>query len=113
MAAEEGDGEEEKTIVVGAEDTAAEEIVAGADEEEEMHGGWDGGHGGGGGMFRPPPGFRFIPTEDEMIRYYLLPKLQGRAYVPNNAIIEDTVYQCHPDGLTSTFVLLLPSVSAA
>uniref|UniRef100_A0A8R7QVU2 NAC domain-containing protein n=1 Tax=Triticum urartu TaxID=4572 RepID=A0A8R7QVU2_TRIUA len=69
-----------------------------------MHGGWDGGHGGGNGMFRPPPGFRFMPTEDEMIRYYLLPKLQGRAYVPNNAIIEDTVYQCHPDGLTSKYM---------
>uniref|UniRef100_N1R0H2 NAC domain-containing protein 29 n=1 Tax=Aegilops tauschii TaxID=37682 RepID=N1R0H2_AEGTA len=104
MAAEEGDGEEDKAIVVGAGDTAEEEIVAGADEEEEMHGGWDGGGGGGDGMFRPPPGFRFMPTEDEMIRYYLLPKLQGRAYVPNNAIIEDSVYQCHPDGLTSKYM---------
>lgn len=103
MAEQEGDGEE-KTIVVGAWDTE-EEILAWADEEEEeMDGGWDGG-GGGDGLFLPPPGFRFAPTEDEMIRYYLLPKLQGRAYVPNNAIIEDTVYQCHPDELTCTFVL--------
>lgn len=103
MAEQEGDGEE-KTIVVGAWDTE-EEILAWADEEEEeMDGGWDGG-GEGDGLFLPPPGFRFAPTEDEMIRYYLLPKLQGRAYVPNNAIIEDTVYQCHPDELTCTFVL--------
>ncbi|CAM0903408.1 unnamed protein product [Alopecurus aequalis] len=46
-----------------------------------------------------PPGFRFIPTDEEMIEYYLLPRLQGRPHVPNDAIIDDYVYSCHPDDL--------------
>ncbi|KAM0908474.1 hypothetical protein ACQ4PT_015445 [Festuca glaucescens] len=46
-----------------------------------------------------PPGFRFTPTDEELIEYYLLPRLQGRPHVPNDAIIDDYVYRCHPDEL--------------
>jgi hypothetical protein len=48
---------------------------------------------------RFPPGFRFTPTDDELIEYYLLPRLQGRPHVPTDAIIEDYVYRSHPDQL--------------
>ncbi|XP_051218687.1 uncharacterized protein [Lolium perenne] len=48
---------------------------------------------------RFPPGFRFTPTDDELIEYYLLPRLQGRPHVPTDAIIEDYVYRYHPDQL--------------
>uniref|UniRef100_A0ACD5UT87 Uncharacterized protein n=1 Tax=Avena sativa TaxID=4498 RepID=A0ACD5UT87_AVESA len=68
------DGDEEKEIVA----------VVGGDENQ-----WS----------PPPPGFRFSPTDDELIEYYLLPRLQGRPHVPNDAIIEDYVYRCHPDDL--------------
>ncbi|PNT61630.1 uncharacterized protein LOC100827131 [Brachypodium distachyon] len=46
-----------------------------------------------------PPGFRFMPTDEELVEYYLLPRLQGRPHVPNDCIIEDNVYRCHPDEL--------------
>ena len=46
-----------------------------------------------------PPGFRFMPTDDELIEYYLLPRLQDRPHVRNAAIIEDYVYSSHPDDL--------------
>ncbi|XBI57802.1 hypothetical protein VPH35_039127 [Triticum aestivum] len=48
-----------------------------------------------------PVGFRFAPTDEELVEYYLLPRLQGRQQVPNHAIIEDNVYRCHPDELVN------------
>ncbi|KAF7003066.1 hypothetical protein CFC21_018446 [Triticum aestivum] len=48
-----------------------------------------------------PVGFRFAPTDEELVEYYLLPRLQGRQHVPNLAIIQDNVYQCHPDDLVN------------
>ncbi|KAF7080303.1 hypothetical protein CFC21_084403 [Triticum aestivum] len=105
----EGDGAEEKTIVVGAGEQEGQIVVAGAAyEEEEVDGGGgaaaDEESGGGDGQFIiPPPGFRFRPSDDELIRYYLLPKLQGRGHAPNRAIIEHNVYQCHPDELTGKY----------
>ncbi|GJN26773.1 hypothetical protein PR202_gb14732 [Eleusine coracana subsp. coracana] len=44
-----------------------------------------------------PVGFRFKPTDEELVEYYLLPKLQGRPTVPNDAIIEADVYECDPE----------------
>lgn len=85
-------------------------VVAGAAYEEEETDGGGGaagdeeiGRGDGQFIFIPPPGFRFRPSDDELIRYYLLPKLQGRGHAPNRAIIEHNVYQCHPDELVGTF----------
>uniref|UniRef100_A0A8I7BCD7 NAC domain-containing protein n=1 Tax=Hordeum vulgare subsp. vulgare TaxID=112509 RepID=A0A8I7BCD7_HORVV len=108
--AEEGGGEEE-LAVVGAGDMEGQIVVAGAAYEEDGgRGGGGGGAGGDEGIFRgddqfiPPPGFRFKPSDEELIRYYLLPKLQGREYVPNRAIIEHNVYQCHPDQLTGQYM---------
>jgi hypothetical protein len=46
-----------------------------------------------------PPGFRFTPSDSELIEYYLLPRLQGKPHVPNDAIIDANVYSCHPDDL--------------
>ncbi|XP_062193578.1 NAC domain-containing protein 1-like [Phragmites australis] len=60
------------------------------------------GRGGGGDEEKEdkyPIGFRFKPKDVELIEYYLLPRLQGRPSVPNDAIIEANVYECHPDAL--------------
>lgn len=55
-----------------------------------------------------PLGFRFMPKDEELITYYLLPKLQGRQHVPNDRIIEDNVYTCHPNQLIGTYVRTPP-----
>ncbi|KAK3133506.1 hypothetical protein QOZ80_6AG0537410 [Eleusine coracana subsp. coracana] len=44
-----------------------------------------------------PTGFRFKPTDEELVEFYLLPRLQGRPTVPNDAIIEANVYEFHPE----------------
>ncbi|PUZ70977.1 hypothetical protein GQ55_2G278000 [Panicum hallii var. hallii] len=46
-----------------------------------------------------PIGFRFQPKEDELVDYYLLPRLQGRPTVPNDSVVEANVYACHPETL--------------
>ncbi|XP_044416794.1 uncharacterized protein [Triticum aestivum] len=107
--AEEGGGAEEKAVV-GAGEQEGQIVVAGAAYEEEETDGGGGaagdeeiGRGDGQFIFIPPPGFRFRPSDDELIRYYLLPKLQGRGHAPNRAIIEHNVYQCHPDELVGQY----------
>ena len=114
--------EKEGKAVVGAGGDEKEKIVhvgAGGDEEKQIALVGAGGDeekgivpiGAGNeeqnlirncGQVRPPPGFRFRPEYDELVRYYLIPKLQGRDHVLNKAIIEDDVYQCHPNKLTRT-----------
>ncbi|KAF0925212.1 hypothetical protein E2562_015624 [Oryza meyeriana var. granulata] len=53
------------------------------------------GSGDGGGQV----GFRFNPGEAEVVEYYLLPRLQGRPPVPNDAIVMENVYKCEPQML--------------
>ncbi|KAK3130225.1 hypothetical protein QOZ80_6BG0490640 [Eleusine coracana subsp. coracana] len=58
--------------------------------------------GGGGNdderrISKFPTGFRFKPTDEELVEFYLLPRLQGRPTVPNDAIIEANVYEFHPE----------------
>ena len=72
-------------------------MAEGEEEEEEKK-------NIGGGEEKPiplqlPPGYRFTPTDAELVEYYLLPRLQGRPHVPNPAIIDDYVYSRHPDDL--------------
>ncbi|CAN6174551.1 unnamed protein product [Urochloa humidicola] len=57
--------------------------------------------GGGGGERQFPIGFRFKPKHEELVEYYLLPRLQGRPTVPNDSVVETNVYACHPDTLTN------------
>ncbi|KAG2635413.1 hypothetical protein PVAP13_2NG353100 [Panicum virgatum] len=52
-----------------------------------------------GGEGQYPIGFRFKPKEDELVDYYLLPRLQGRPAVPNGCVVEANVYACHPETL--------------
>jgi hypothetical protein len=54
----------------------------------------------GGGERKFPVGFRFKPRDDELVEFYLLPKLQGRPIVPTDAVVEANVYEHHPDTLT-------------
>ncbi|CAL5064058.1 unnamed protein product [Urochloa decumbens] len=56
---------------------------------------------GGGGERKFPIGFRFKPKDEELVEYYLLPRLQGRPTVPNDSVVEANVYACHPDTLTN------------
>ncbi|KAL6655459.1 hypothetical protein ACP70R_006285 [Stipagrostis hirtigluma subsp. patula] len=74
-----------------------------AEEEEQTHGG---GAGAGGGeeedskkKRKYPIGFRFKPKDEELVEFYLLPRLQGRKHEDNDAIIEANVYECQPDTL--------------
>jgi hypothetical protein len=102
-----GGADEKKAIVLagaGDEEEKAVVLVGAGDEEDKQEGA--AGGGGNGAWFTPPPGFRFTPGEDELVIYYLLPKLQGREHVPNHSIIEADVYESHPDVLTGT-----PSIS--
>ncbi|TKW33476.1 hypothetical protein SEVIR_2G238600v4 [Setaria viridis] len=57
----------------------------------------------GGGEKKYPIGFRFKPKDEELVEYYLLPRLQGRPTVPNDSVIEASVYDYHPDRLTNEY----------
>jgi hypothetical protein len=54
------------------------------------------------------PGFRFRPTEEQLINSYLKPKLFNQP-LPRNVIIEANIYQYNPKILTGTFLLKNPS----
>ncbi|KAF9664805.1 hypothetical protein SADUNF_Sadunf16G0056200 [Salix dunnii] len=38
---------------------------------------------------RPPPGFKFLPTEEELINHYLYNKVHGRLYGKVATLIKD------------------------
>lgn len=48
-------------------------------------------------MARPslPPGFRFHPTDEELVAYYLKRKVNGRA-IDFDIIAEVDLYKCEP-----------------
>ncbi|TVU09792.1 hypothetical protein EJB05_43288 [Eragrostis curvula] len=71
--------------------------MAEGDEKKSVAGAGGGGHDAR--KVKYPTGFRFKPTDEELIEYYLLPRLQGRPTEPNDAIIEANVYEFHPDTL--------------
>ncbi|CAM0910541.1 unnamed protein product [Alopecurus aequalis] len=54
----------------------------------------DGGGGGGGGEL--PPGFRFHPTDEELITYYLLRKVLDGSFSGARAIAEIDLNKCEP-----------------
>jgi hypothetical protein len=41
------------------------------------------------GLPRPPPGFKFVPTEEELINYYLYNKIHGRFHGEDVTLIKD------------------------
>ena len=45
-----------------------------------------------------PPGVRFTPTDEELVKYYLTPKVR-RQKLPYDSFIEDDLYQYHPQEL--------------
>jgi hypothetical protein len=55
-------------------------------------------------MVEVPQGFHFAPVDEELVEFYLLPKLQGKPTVPNDSIIEANVYELQPDTLIGTYV---------
>lgn len=38
-----------------------------------------------------PPGYRFVPTDEDLITYYLLNKVSGEQ-LPSNSVIDGQVY---------------------
>ncbi|KAL6145678.1 hypothetical protein ACLB2K_056363 [Fragaria x ananassa] len=49
-----------------------------------------------------PPGYRFNPTDQELILYYLKPKILNQP-LPRNRIHERNIYQFHPRKLSEKF----------
>lgn len=53
-----------------------------------------------------PPGFRFHPTDEELVAYYLDRKVNGRT-IELQIIPEVDLYKCEPWDLPGTFILSL------
>ncbi|CAM6072758.1 unnamed protein product [Sphagnum tenellum] len=54
-----------------------------------------GGGGGGGGSGWLPPGFRFHPTDEELVSYYLAKKVRNGSFA-GHAIAEVDLNKCEP-----------------
>ncbi|RCV34894.1 hypothetical protein SETIT_7G195000v2 [Setaria italica] len=67
---------------------AAEETPSGGGDDEKV---------------KYPVGFRFKPTLQELVEFYLLPKLLDNPTVPNDAVIEADAYECDPEILTKRY----------
>ncbi|KAG1331572.1 hypothetical protein COCNU_02G015400 [Cocos nucifera] len=61
--------------------------------------------------YRPPypPGFKFDPADEELIEYYLKPKVYGKQ-VPCNVVIDANLYQYHPKELAEKFKSIVKDV---
>lgn len=55
------------------------------------------------GVLELPPGFRFHPTDEEIIMHYLLKKVMDRRFVAR-AIGEADLNKCEPWDLPSNFI---------
>lgn len=53
-----------------------------------------------------PPGFRFHPTDPELVMYYLKRKVTGRKLL-SEAIADVNIYQFSPWDLPGTYLFLL------
>lgn len=56
----------------------------------------------GGGEAQLPPGFRFHPTDEELITYYLMKKVIDSGFT-GRAIAEVDLNKCEPWELPGTF----------
>lgn len=59
-----------------------------------------------------PPGFRFVPKDEELIRYYLLPFLRGYSFRPYIDIHHVDIYKYNPEqlaGLPPSSLNIYPS----
>lgn len=52
-----------------------------------------------------PPGFRFHPTDEELVAYYLKRKINGHR-IELDVIPEVDLYKCEPWDLPGIFILL-------
>jgi DNA-directed RNA polymerase subunit E'/Rpb7 len=52
---------------------------------------------------RVPPGFRFHPTDEELVAYYLKRKVSGRA-IEDDVIAVVDLYKCEPWDLPGKLV---------
>jgi len=53
---------------------------------------------------RVPPGFRFHPTDEELVAYYLKRKVSGRA-IEDDVIAVVDLYKCEPWDLPGKLVV--------
>ncbi|KAL6846466.1 hypothetical protein ACP4OV_023914 [Aristida adscensionis] len=54
-------------------------------------------------VLRLPPGFRFQPNDEELVAFYLLPRLEGKAHKRSPDIIAANVYESQPDTLIEKY----------
>lgn len=59
-----------------------------------------------------PPGFRFHPTDEELVNYYLKRKINGQE-IELDIIPEVDLYKCEPWELAGTDVLHMNSISSS
>lgn len=55
-----------------------------------------------------PPGFRFHPTDEELVNYYLKRKINGQE-IELDIIPEVDLYKCEPWELAGLLLLLTPN----
>jgi hypothetical protein len=48
-------------------------------------------------------GYRFLPTDEELVYHYLIKKVLGQP-LPSNRIHVDDLYKYHPQDLTSKYL---------
>lgn len=56
-----------------------------------------------------PPGFKFVPTDEELVAQFLTPKLLGHDHWWLRLIHEINLELYHPAKLTGTYVMLFAS----
>lgn len=60
-------------------------------------------------MEDPPPGFRFYPTEEELVSFYLQKQLQGQSHHINRVIPVIDINGVEPWNLPSKLILYIYS----
>lgn len=89
------EGEEKKKMMLGMEDVIMSEIAVMENINEQ-------------GL---PPGFRFHPTDEELIAFYLTPKVfRGSSFFTTTGLIhiaEVDLNRCEPWELPGTYVELI------
>lgn len=63
-----------------------------------------------GGEAQLPPGFRFHPTDEELITYYLMKKVIDSGFT-GRAIAEVDLNKCEPWELPGTYMHMLVSIN--
>ncbi|XP_010536267.1 PREDICTED: uncharacterized protein LOC104811304 [Tarenaya hassleriana] len=72
------------------------------DDHDDGNGDDDGRHNDDDFISKFPRGFRFLPTDEELIVCYLKPRIENKP-LPMNKILEVNIYDSHPDRLSEEY----------